>query len=105
VILNACFVTVSIRKDLQILGDSCKYPKDICKQSVDIQSSLQTTVRSEEEYWKDSYNLVVVAGHVDRPECWLFQLALLKGFSPDYRTITLVNTSTVTIIPATVLSF
>jgi hypothetical protein len=55
--------------------------------------------------WKDSYNPVVVAGHVDRPECWLFRPALLRGFGPDCRTVTLVNTSTVTIIPATVFSF
>jgi hypothetical protein len=48
--------------------------------------------------WKDSYNPVVVAGHVDGPECWLFRLALLRGFGPDCRTVTLVNTSTVTII-------
>jgi hypothetical protein len=124
--------SVSIRKDLQTLGDSCKHPKEICKQSVGIQSTLQTTVRSEKEYWKDSYNPVVVAGHVDRPEYWLFRPALLKGFGPDCwkdsynpvivaghvdrpeywlfrpaplrgfgpvcRTVTLVNTSTVTII-------
>jgi hypothetical protein len=50
------------------------------------------------ECWKDSYNPVVVAGHVDRLEGLLFRPALLKGFSPDCRTVTLVNTSTVTII-------
>jgi hypothetical protein len=35
---------------------------------------------------------------VDRPEYWLFQPAPLKGFGPVCRTVTLVNTSTVTII-------
>jgi hypothetical protein len=59
---------------------------------------LQTTVRSEEEYWKNSYNYIVVAGYIDRPEGLLFQLAFLKDFGPDCRTVTLVNTSTVTII-------
>jgi hypothetical protein len=49
-------------------------------------------------YWKDSYNPVVVAGYIDRPEYRLFRLAFLKGFGPDCRTVTLVNTSTVTII-------
>jgi hypothetical protein len=49
-------------------------------------------------YWKDSYNPVIVAGYIDRPEYWLFRLAFLKSFGPDCRTVTLVNTSTVTII-------
>jgi hypothetical protein len=35
---------------------------------------------------------------MDRPEYWLFRPAPLKGFGPVYRTVTLVNTSTVTII-------
>jgi hypothetical protein len=58
-----------------------------------------------QDCWKDSYNPVVVAGHVDRPEGLLFQPAPLRGFGPDCRTVTLVNTSTVTIIPASALSF
>jgi hypothetical protein len=48
--------------------------------------------------WKDSYNPVVVAGYIDRQEGLLFRPAFLKGFGPEYRTVTLVNTSTVTII-------
>jgi hypothetical protein len=39
-----------------------------CKQSIGIRSSLQTTVRSEEEYWKNSYSPAVVANYIDRPE-------------------------------------
>jgi hypothetical protein len=53
---------------------------------------------SSRNCWKNSYNPAVVASHVDRPEYWLFRPALLKGFSPDCRIVTLVNTSTVTII-------
>jgi hypothetical protein len=48
--------------------------------------------------WKDSYNPVIVAGHVDKSEGLLFWSAPLRGFGPDSRTVTLVNTSTVTII-------
>jgi hypothetical protein len=48
--------------------------------------------------WKDSYNPVVVADYMDRLEGLLFQSASLRGFGPDCRTVTLVNTSTVTII-------
>jgi hypothetical protein len=54
--------TADVRKGPQVL-------RTVCKQSVGIRSSPQTTVRSEEECWKDSYNPVIVAGHVDRPEC------------------------------------
>jgi hypothetical protein len=47
--------------------------------------------------WKDSYSPAVVVNHVDRPGYMLFRPASLKGFCPDCRIITLVNTSTVTI--------
>jgi hypothetical protein len=58
----------------------------------------KTTKRNQGLYWKDSYNPVVVAGHVDRLGGLLFWPAPLRGFSPNCRTVTLVNTSTVTII-------
>jgi hypothetical protein len=63
-----------------------------------MQSSLQATVRSEEECWKDGFNPAVVANHVDRLGYMLFWLASLKGFCPYCRILTLINTSTVTII-------
>jgi hypothetical protein len=59
---------------------------------------LETQTMFADFCWKDSYNPVIVAGHVDRPEYWLFRPALLKSFGPVCRTVTLVNTSTVTII-------
>jgi hypothetical protein len=47
--------------------------------------------------WKDSYSPAVVTNHMDMPEYILFRLASLKGFGPEYRIVTLVNTSTVTV--------
>jgi hypothetical protein len=70
-----------------------------------IGSKAAISIKIGSKCWKDSYNPVVVAGYIDRPEYWLFRPAPLKGFGPVYRTVTLVNTSTVTIIPATALSF
>jgi hypothetical protein len=70
-----------------------------------IQKRLKACTNKGQRCWKDSFNPAVVANHVDRPGYILFRLASLRGFCPDCRTVTLVNTSTVTIIPATALSF
>ena len=44
-------------------------------------------------------------GYVTRPEITLLVWVYLGSFAPNYRIATLVNTSTVTIMPASASSF